>query len=91
MKVRHVNDSDRIAAPLSAGNRPHACDVYRSRDFKCPSRAVLYNFAQFESLAVETASRDDKVNCQPLIFQRALYFLTVNVTAIYLFWYATVC
>jgi hypothetical protein len=39
---------------------PHACDVYGSRDFKYPSRGVLYSFERFEGLSVETASRDGK-------------------------------
>jgi hypothetical protein len=29
--------------------KPQSCDVYGSRDFKYPSRGVLYNFGQFAS------------------------------------------
>jgi hypothetical protein len=93
MQVRHACDSDRIAVPVSAGKKSHACDVYGSRDFKYPSRGVLYNTGRFEGLSVESASRDGK--CQFLTVDIStgsiLAYSKCLLTTVYLCWYTTVC
>jgi hypothetical protein len=50
--------------------KPHACDVYGGRDFKCPIKRCIVQLGQLEVLSVETASQDDK--CQ---------LLTVDISA----------
>jgi hypothetical protein len=63
--------------------KPHACDVYGSRDLKYPSVGVLYSFGQFEGLSVETASRDGKCQLLTVDISTGFNWRTVNDCSYY--------